>query len=132
MLSSVSRSFTSHATRWSSIRCFSDVSSRFEAAQVKLNTLTEDPGNAAKLKIYGLFKQVLCNIYLSSTAKTFMLYIITVKARFNGTLGEGIKPGKSRNTVKRGIFYINFKVYKCINLAYWGKIEASNSRDTIN
>ena len=61
-----------------------------------------------------------------------MLYIITVKARFNGTLGEGIKPGKSRGTVKRGIFYINFKVYKCINLAYWGKIEASKSRDTIN
>ena len=37
---------------------FSDLSSRFEAAQAKLNTLTEDPGNAAKLKIYGLFKQV--------------------------------------------------------------------------
>ena len=68
MLSFVSRSCTAHATRWSSIRCFSDVSSRFEAAQVKLNTLTEDPGNAAKLKIYGLFKQVLCNIYLHSTA----------------------------------------------------------------
>ena len=58
MLSLVSRSFTAHVTRWNSIRCFSDVSSRFEAAQVKLNTLTEDPGNAAKLKIYGLFKQV--------------------------------------------------------------------------
>ena len=35
-----------------------DVGARFDAAQVKLNTLTEDPGNMAKLKIYGLFKQV--------------------------------------------------------------------------
>ena len=57
MLSLLSRSFVTPA-RLGSIRCFSDIDSRFEAAQVKLNTLTEDPGNAAKLKIYGLFKQV--------------------------------------------------------------------------
>ena len=42
-----------------------DINSRFTAAQQRLNTLTEDPGNAAKLKIYGLFKQANvgpCNI----------------------------------------------------------------------
>ena len=57
MLSLLSRSIVTPA-RSGNIRCFSDIGSRFEAAQVKLNTLTEDPGNAAKLKIYGLFKQV--------------------------------------------------------------------------
>ena len=60
MLSLLSRCFVTPA-RLGSIRCFSDIGSRFEAAQVKLNTLTEDPGNAAKLKIYGLFKQVNLN-----------------------------------------------------------------------
>ena len=44
--------------RFSSVRCFSDINSKFDEAQKKLNTLTEDPGNAAKLQIYGLFKQV--------------------------------------------------------------------------
>lgn len=29
-----------------------------EAAKQKVTTLTEDPGNEAKLKLYGLFKQV--------------------------------------------------------------------------
>ncbi|XP_063694774.1 enoyl-CoA delta isomerase 2-like [Bolinopsis microptera] len=64
MLLSLSRSFVNPA-RLRGIRCFSDIGSRFEAAQVKLNTLTEDPGNSAKLKIYGLFKQANvgpCNI----------------------------------------------------------------------
>lgn len=30
----------------------------FEKAKERLNTLKEDPGNQAKLKIYALFKQV--------------------------------------------------------------------------
>ena len=59
MLSVVSRGLLSRTAGLGSVRCFSDLSSRFEAAQTKLNTLTEDPGNAAKLKIYGLFKQVI-------------------------------------------------------------------------
>ena len=58
MLSAVSRGLFTRSAGLGSVRCFSDLSSRFEAAQAKLNTLTEDPGNAAKLKIYGLFKQV--------------------------------------------------------------------------
>lgn len=35
----------------------SSLGQQFEQAKQKLNTLKEDPGNVAKLKIYGLFKQ---------------------------------------------------------------------------
>ena len=34
------------------------VSKEFEEAKNRLSTLTEDPGNEVKLKIYALFKQV--------------------------------------------------------------------------
>ena len=37
-------------------RCYS-VSSDFDSAQKRLMTLKESPGNAAKLKLYALFKQ---------------------------------------------------------------------------
>lgn len=62
MLSSCLRSVTrvsslSHQGPPSFIRLLSSVSDRFTAAQTKLNTLSDDPGNEAKLKIYGLFKQ---------------------------------------------------------------------------
>jgi hypothetical protein len=35
------------------------VSKQFEDAKSKLATLTEDPGNDVKLKLYALFKQVI-------------------------------------------------------------------------
>ena len=34
-------------------------SKEFEDAKTKLGVLKEDPGNEAKLKLYGLFKQVI-------------------------------------------------------------------------
>ncbi len=39
------------------------VSKEFEDAKSRLSTLTEDPGNETKLKIYGLFKQVVTKLY---------------------------------------------------------------------
>lgn len=36
----------------------SNLSNEFKAAQARLGTLQKDPGNDAKLKLYGLFKQV--------------------------------------------------------------------------
>ena len=57
MLSQVTRRLVT-PSRLGSFRCFSDVSARFAAAQTKLSTLTDDPGNEVKLKMYGLFKQV--------------------------------------------------------------------------
>lgn len=36
----------------------SNLSKEFHDAQSKLTTLAKDPGNDAKLKLYGLFKQV--------------------------------------------------------------------------
>lgn len=53
---SVSSSLSSSISR-PVTRLFSSVSERFAAAQSKLDTLTEDPGNEVKLKMYGLFKQ---------------------------------------------------------------------------
>jgi len=55
MLSSCLRSVRPSSLSFS--RLLSSVSDRFTAAQTKLNTLSDDPGNEAKLKIYGLFKQ---------------------------------------------------------------------------
>ncbi|XP_037085806.1 enoyl-CoA delta isomerase 2-like [Pollicipes pollicipes] len=39
------------------MRMMSSLSAEFEQAKAKLNSLPEDPGNEAKLKIYALFKQ---------------------------------------------------------------------------
>lgn len=35
------------------------MSNEFKEAQSKLTTLKKDPGNEVKLKLYGLFKQVI-------------------------------------------------------------------------
>lgn len=40
-----------------SSRCEAGIDDEFQAAQQRLTTLTEDPGNMVKLQIYGLFKQ---------------------------------------------------------------------------
>ena len=47
-------------TRWFNASVKLSVASveELEAAKQKLSTLTEDPGNEAKLKLYGFFKQV--------------------------------------------------------------------------
>ena len=42
----------------SSQRTYSDHADTIEKAKLKLDQLTEDPGNEAKLKLYGLYKQV--------------------------------------------------------------------------
>jgi hypothetical protein len=44
---------------------FNLVSKEFEDAKVRLTSLSEDPGNEAKLKLYALFKQVSLNSYVS-------------------------------------------------------------------
>ena len=46
----------------------------FEDAKEKLNTLTEDPGPAIKLQLYGLFKQVRCfRVFLSGFSKSALV-----------------------------------------------------------
>ena len=40
------------------VRRFSSASEDLEKAKARLSVLTEDPGNEAKLKLYGLYKQV--------------------------------------------------------------------------
>ena len=45
---------------------FNLVSKEFEDAKVRLTSLSEDPGNEAKLKLYALFKQVNLNSFFSS------------------------------------------------------------------
>ena len=75
------------------VRMFSDMADRFAAAQQKLNTLTEDPGNNAKLKLYGLFKQVLLRpsysslyeLYLSSDLLSTPPLFIKYYSVFNST-----------------------------------------------
>ncbi|XP_042868681.1 enoyl-CoA delta isomerase 2-like [Penaeus japonicus] len=48
-----------NAPAWgvSQVRLMSGLSPEFESAKARLGTLTEDPGNENKLKIYALFKQ---------------------------------------------------------------------------
>ncbi|XP_077972105.1 acyl-CoA-binding protein homolog 1-like [Styela clava] len=54
---SVSRRICVRHIGLSASTCNSGIDGKFEAAIQKLGTLTEDPDNSAKLKIYGLFKQ---------------------------------------------------------------------------
>ncbi|XP_043195204.1 enoyl-CoA delta isomerase 2-like isoform X1 [Amphibalanus amphitrite] len=46
-----------HQTALPQVRMMSSVFKEFEKAKERLNSLSEDPGNEAKLKIYALFKQ---------------------------------------------------------------------------
>ena len=64
--SSLTKSLTSNLHRDNRVREFSigrrddaSIDDEFQAAQQRLGTLTEDPGNMVKLQIYGLFKQVM-------------------------------------------------------------------------
>ena len=55
-------------TASSSLRRFSSLSDDLERAKERLNILTEDPGNDAKLKLYGLYKQVGADVLRVATA----------------------------------------------------------------
>jgi hypothetical protein len=44
---------------------FNLVSKEFEDAKVRLTSLSIDPGNEAKLKLYAIFKQVNLNSFFS-------------------------------------------------------------------
>ena len=55
----------SYPVHVSSQRAYSDHGEIIEKAKLKLDQLSEDPGNEAKLKLYSLYKQVnkyICNI----------------------------------------------------------------------
>ena len=55
-------------TASSSSRRFSSLSDDLERAKERLNILTKDPGNDAKLKLYGLYKQVGADVLRMATA----------------------------------------------------------------
>lgn len=46
---------------FSQLRMYSDHVNIIEEAKLKLDQLTEDPGNEAKLKLYSLYKQASCS-----------------------------------------------------------------------
>ena len=63
-------------TASSSLRRFSSLSDDLERAKERLNILTEDPGNDAKLKLYGLYKQVGTDVlHVATTSmETILLF----------------------------------------------------------
>ena len=64
------------------MRCFSaGLQESFEAAQKKVGTLQEDPGNEIKLKLYGLFKQAT-NGPVTSDSKAPGMFDMVGKAKF--------------------------------------------------
>ena len=62
--------------------CLGSLTEDFEGAKTRLSTLREDPGNAAKLEIYGLFKQATMGPVQSDTPSPGMFDMIG-KAKFS-------------------------------------------------
>ena len=54
-------------------------SSELEKAAQRVTQLKKDPGNEAKLKLYALYKQVQCTLYMRCTASTQSNFHPTVR-----------------------------------------------------
>ena len=68
-----SNSIASRRLLHHSVKLYAVSDTDFQAAKDRVGTLTQDPGNDVKLKMYGLFKQVnlwiLNGFYASTTSK---------------------------------------------------------------
>ena len=60
----------------SSQRMYSDHVDVIAKAKLKLDQLTEDPGNEAKLKLYSLYKQVRFQLYMHESYVSYLYVFI--------------------------------------------------------
>lgn len=74
----------------------------FDSAQIKLKTLSEDPGNVAKLKIYGLFKQ--STVGQVNTSRPGMINMV---ARAKWDAWDQIGSTSKEDAMKEYITFIN-------------------------
>jgi len=86
------------------LRSASSVKDSFDSAVKRLGTLQEDPGNEAKLKIYGLFKQATSGPVTADT-KTPGWTDLVGKAKFAAWKGLGSLPHEA--AMQQYIAYIN-------------------------